>query len=74
MRGKLNKSSKTNTRVIKDIWRFKGDNHESTNKLNEFWTGKSTFKVLANAEVIGGDKHCKVSPGSNHALHQLQLT
>ena len=27
---------KTNTRVIKDIWRFKGDNHESTNKLNEF--------------------------------------
>ena len=31
---------KTNTRVIKDTWRFKGDNHESTNKLNEFWDGK----------------------------------
>ena len=54
---------KTNTRVIKDIWRFKGDNHESTNKLNEFWTGKSTFRVLANAEVIGGGKNCKVSQG-----------
>ena len=54
---------KTNTRVIKDMWRFKGDNHESTNKLNEFWTGKSTFKVLANAEVIDGDKNCKVSQG-----------
>ena len=54
---------KTNTRVIKDTWRFKGDNHESTNKLNEFWTGKSTFKVLANAEVIDGDKSCKVNQG-----------
>ena len=54
---------KTNTRVIKDIWRFKGDNHESTNKLNEFWTGKSTFKVLANAEVIDRDKSCKLSQG-----------
>ena len=54
---------KTNTRVIKDIWRFKGDNHESTNKLNEFWTGKSTFKVLANAEVIDGGKNCKVNQG-----------
>ena len=54
---------KTNTRVIKDIWRFKGDNHESTNKLNEFWTGKSTFKVLANAEVIDGGKSCKVNQG-----------
>ena len=54
---------KTNTRVIKDIWRFKGDNHESTNKLNEFWTGKSTFKVLANAEVIDRDKSYKVSQG-----------
>ena len=54
---------KTNTRVIKDIWRFKGDNHESTNQLNEFWTGKSTFKVLANAEVIDGGKNCKVNQG-----------
>ena len=54
---------KTNTRVIKDIWRFKGDNHESTNKLNEFWTGKSTFKVLANAEAIDGGKNCKVNQG-----------
>ena len=49
--------------MIKDTWRFKGDNHESTSKLNEFWTGKSTFKVLANAEVIDGDKNCKVSQG-----------
>ena len=31
--------------------------------MNEFWTGKSTFKVLANAEVIDGDKNCKVSQG-----------
>ena len=36
---------------------------KSTNKLNEFWTGKSTFKVLANAEVINGGKNCKVSQG-----------
>jgi len=49
--------------VIKDTWRFKGDNHETTNKLNEFWTGKSTFKVLANAEVIDGDKNYKVNQG-----------
>ena len=28
-----------------------------------FWTGKSTFKVLANAEVIDGGKNCKVSQG-----------
>ena len=54
---------KTNTRVIRDTWRFKGDNHESTNKLNEFWTGKSTFKVLANAEVVDRDKSCKVNQG-----------
>ena len=54
---------KTNTRVIKDTWRFKGDNNETTNKLNEFWRGKSTFKVLANAEVIDGDKSCKVNQG-----------
>ena len=54
---------KTNTRVIKDTWRFKGDNNETTNKLNEFWTGKSTFKVLANAEVIDRDKSCKVNQG-----------
>ena len=43
---------KTNTRVIKDVWRLKGDNNETSNKLNEFWTGKSAFKVLANAEMI----------------------
>ena len=54
---------KTNTRVIKDSWRLKGDNNETTNKLNEFWVGKSTFKVLANAEVIGGDKNHKVNQG-----------
>ena len=54
---------KTNTRVIKDTWRFKGDNNETTNKLNEFWTGKSTFKVLANAEVIDSDKSYKVNQG-----------
>ena len=54
---------KTNTRVIKDMWRFKGDNNETTNKLNEFWTGRSTFKVLANAEVIDSDKSYKVSQG-----------
>ena len=54
---------KTNTRVIKDKWRFKGDNNETTNKLNEFWTGRSTFKVLANAEVIDSDKSYKVNQG-----------
>ena len=54
---------KTNTRVIKDTWRFKGDNNETTNKLNEFWTGRSTFKVLPNAEVIDSDKSYKVNQG-----------
>ena len=54
---------KTNTRVIKDTWRLKGDNWETTNKSNEFWVGKSTFKVIANAEVIDSDKSYKVSPG-----------
>ena len=54
---------KTNTRAIKDTWRFKGDNNETTNKLNEFWTGRSKFKVLANAEVIDSDKSYKVNQG-----------
>ena len=51
---------KSNTRVVKDIWRLKGDNNETSNRLNEFWTGKSTFKVLANAEVIDeGDSYIR---------------
>ena len=51
---------KTNTRVIKDVWRLKGDNNETSNRLNEFWTGTSTFKVLANAEVIDeGDSYIR---------------
>ena len=54
---------KTNTRVIKDTWRLKGDNWETSNKSNEFWVGKSTFKVIANAEVVDSDKSYKVSPG-----------
>ena len=54
---------KTNTRVIRDTWRLKGDNWETTNKSNEFWVGKSTFKVIANAEVIDSDKSYKVSSG-----------
>ena len=36
---------------------------KQTNKLNEFWTGRSTFKVLANAEVIDSDKSYKVNQG-----------
>ena len=32
-------------------------------KPNEFWTGRSTFKVLANAEVIDSDKSYKVNQG-----------
>ena len=54
---------KTNTRVIKDVWRLKGDNNETSNRLNEFWTGKSTFKVLANAEVIDEGGSYKVNQG-----------
>ena len=54
---------KTNTRVVRDTWRFKGDNQETTNKSNEFWIGKSTFRVLANAEVIDNDESYKVSTG-----------
>ena len=52
MKGKLNKSSGQTPELIRDSWRFKGDNNETSNKLNEFRTGKTTFKVLANAEVI----------------------
>ena len=54
---------KSNTRVIKDVWRLKGDNNETSNKLNEFWTGKSTFKVLASAEVIDEGSSYEVSQG-----------
>ena len=71
---------KSNTRVVKDTWRFKGDKNETTNKLNEFWTGKSTFKVLANAEVIGEGKNYKVNQGvialCTHCseLHTIPIT
>ena len=51
MKGKLNKSSNPALEWSRTL----GDSKETTRKLptlNEFWTGKSTFKVLANAEVI----------------------
>eukprot|EP00435_Cladocopium_sp_Y103_P015469 s934_g3.t2 len=35
-------------RTIKDSWRMAGNNIESTNRRNEFWTGKPIFKVIPN--------------------------
>ena len=36
----------SNVRVDKSNWRLPGDNGERLNNRNEFWTGKSIFRVL----------------------------
>ena len=54
---------RSNTRVGRDSWRFKGDNNETSNISNEFWTRKTTFKVLAIAEVIDEGTKYKVNQG-----------
>ena len=41
---------KSNTRIVDDCWRYKGNNEESTNRKNEYWTGKTTFKVIGKAD------------------------
>ena len=49
-------------------------------EIHEFWTGKSTFKVLANAEVIDEAKNYRVNQGvitlCTHCseLHTIPIT
>ena len=42
----------SNVRVDKSNWRLPGDNGERSNNRNEFWTGKSIFRVLRHQEVL----------------------
>ena len=42
----------SNVRVDKSNWRLPGDNGERSNTRNEFWTGKSIFRVLRHQEVL----------------------
>ena len=39
-------------RVDKSNWRLPGNNGERSNNRNEFWTGKSIFRVLKHQEVL----------------------
>ena len=41
----------SNVRVDKDNWHLPGNNGERSNNRNEFWTGKSIFRVLRHQEV-----------------------
>ena len=41
----------SNVRVDNDNWRLAGNNGERSNNRNEFWTGKSIFRVLRHHEV-----------------------
>ena len=38
----------SNSRTIDDSWRIAGNNVESTNRRNEFWTGEARFQVIPN--------------------------
>ena len=38
-------------RTIKDSWRLAGNSIERTNRRNEFWTGTTTFKIIASADL-----------------------
>ena len=38
-------------RTIKGSWRLAGNNIERTNRRNEVWTGTTTFKIIANADL-----------------------
>ena len=40
----------SNSRTIRDSWRMVGNNIESSNRRNEFWTGKTIFKVIPNMQ------------------------
>ena len=42
---------KSNVTVDKSNWRLPGNNGERSNNRNEFWTGKSIFRVLRHHEV-----------------------
>ena len=42
----------SNVRVDKSNWRLPGNNGERSNNRNEFWTGKSIFRVLRHQEVF----------------------
>ena len=42
----------SNVRVDKSNWRLPGDNGERSNNRNEFWTGKSIFRVSRPQEVL----------------------
>ena len=42
----------SNVRVDKSNWCLPGDNGERSNNRNEFWTGKSIFRVLRHQEVF----------------------
>ena len=42
----------SNVRVDKSNWRLPGDNGERSNNRNEFWIGKSIFRVLRHQEVL----------------------
>eukprot|EP00435_Cladocopium_sp_Y103_P038752 s1874_g10.t1 len=55
---------KTNTRTVEDCWRYKGDNEESSNRKNEYWTGKTTFRVIDGCEVEGTKPHHEPKPGA----------
>jgi len=41
----------SNVRMDKSNWRLPGNNGERSNSRNEFWTGKSIFRVLRHHEV-----------------------
>ena len=40
----------SNSKPIKDSWRMAGNNIESSNRRNEFWTGKTIFNVIPNVQ------------------------
>ena len=42
----------SNVRVDKGNWRLPGNNGERSNNRNEFWTGKSIFRVMRHQEVL----------------------
>ena len=42
----------SNVRVDKSNWRLPGNNGERSNNRNEFWAGKSIFRVLRHQEVL----------------------
>lgn len=43
-------------RDMVDNWRLCGNNCEATNRRNEFWTGKTVFKLGPNAKITNHDQ------------------